>query len=42
MVKKMKKVHSIFSRDSLGHPDEESMFLLTERAEPVRDPRMEL
>jgi hypothetical protein len=42
MVKTMKKVRANFSRETRFHPDEESIFLLTERSEPVRDGRVEL
>lgn len=41
--KKMtEKIRANFSREIRFHPDEESMFLLTERSEPVRDGRVEL
>jgi hypothetical protein len=42
MVKIMKQVRANFSQRSPSHPDEESVFLLTERAEPVRNLRVEL
>jgi hypothetical protein len=41
--KKMtEKIRANFSREIRFHPDEESIFLLTERSEPVRDNRVEL
>jgi hypothetical protein len=37
-----KKIPASFSRETVCHPDEESVFLLTKRSEPVREGPQEL